>query len=73
MAAKMTLKAARVNKELTQEQAAELLGVTKDVVSNWERRITFPDVIMLGRIEKVYGVSYADLIFLPKEDALSVK
>ena len=34
MAGKMTLKAARVNKDLTQEQAASLLGVTKDVVSN---------------------------------------
>ncbi|MBR3243732.1 MAG: helix-turn-helix transcriptional regulator [Parasporobacterium sp.] len=69
MAGKMTLKAARVNKDLTQEQAASLLGVTKDVVSNWERRITFPDVIMLGRIEEVYGVSYNDLIFLPEENA----
>lgn len=69
MAGKMTLKAARVNKDLTQEQAAALLGVTKDVVSNWERRITFPDVIMLRRIEEVYGVSYNDLIFLPEENA----
>ena len=69
MAGKMTLKAARVNKELTQEQAAVLLGTTKDVVSNWERRITFPDVIMLRRIEEVYGVSYDDLIFLPEENA----
>ena len=70
---KMTLKAARVNKGLSQEQAAEMLGVTRNVVSNWERQLTFPDVVMLGKIEEVYGVSYADLIFLPESNALSVK
>lgn len=73
MSVKMSLKAARVNANLTQEQAGEKLGVSKDVVSNWERQITYPDVIMLGRIEEVYGVSYSDLIFLPQDNALSVK
>ena len=66
MSSKMTLKAARVNKDWTQEQAAERLGVTKDVVSNWERRRTFPDVRMLRKIEEVYEVPYSDLIFLPE-------
>ena len=69
MAVQMTLKAARVNKNLTQEQAAEKLGVTKDMVSNWECSRTYPDVLMLKRIEDVYGVSYADLIFLPRNNA----
>ena len=65
----ITLKAARVNKGYTQSQAAELLNTTKDVVSNWERGISFPDVIMLKKIEDVYGVSYNDLLFLNKNYA----
>lgn len=70
---KMTLKAARVNKGYTQEQAAELLEVSKDIVSNWERFITYPDVKDVKKIEKVYDVSYNDIIFLPEDSALSVK
>ena len=69
---KMTLKAARVNKGYTQERAAELLDVTKDIVSNWERFITYPDVKDVKKIEKVYGVTYNDIIFLPEDSALSV-
>ena len=65
----LTMKAARVNKGYTQREAADLLGTTKDVVSNWERGISFPDVIMLKRIEDVYGVSYKDLLFLQQNNA----
>ena len=68
----MTMKAARVNKGLSQVKAAKLLGVSRDVVSNWERGVTFPDVLQLKRIEEVYEVGYNDLIFLPQNDALSV-
>ncbi|WP_338078320.1 helix-turn-helix transcriptional regulator [Acetobacterium wieringae] len=68
----MTLKAARVNKSLTQLQAAEILGVTEDTVSNWERGKSYPDALMIKKIEKVYGVKYDDIIFLPKNNALSV-
>lgn len=60
----ITLKAARVNKGYTQQKAADLIGTTKDVISNWERGISFPDVRMLKKIEEVYEVSYQDLLFL---------
>ena len=63
---KMTLKAARVNSGLSQKEAGKMLGVSDDVLSNWERGISFPDVIQLKRIEKLYHVSYDNLIFLPK-------
>lgn len=62
----VTLKAARVNKGLTQEEAAKLIGVSADVISNWERQVSFPDVLQLKVIEQVYGVDYRHLIFLPK-------
>ncbi len=61
----ITLKAARVNSGLTQEEAGKLIGVSADTVSNWERYISFPDVLQLKEIERVYGISYQHLIFLP--------
>lgn len=32
----LTLKAARINVNLTQNQAAKLLNVSNDIISNWE-------------------------------------
>lgn len=61
---KMTMKTAREIKKLSQEDAARLIGVSVDTLSNYERGKTFPDVVTLKRIEKVYGVSYNQLIFL---------
>lgn len=61
----VTLRAARINKGLTQEEAGKLIGVSADVISNWERQISFPDVVQLKAIERVYGVDYQHLIFSP--------
>lgn len=69
---KLTLKAARVNKGLTQKDAAKLMGVSRNVISNWERQISFPDVLQVKRIEEVYGLKFQEIIFLPSEYALSV-
>lgn len=62
---KLTLKAARINAGFTQQQAAEQLNVSKDTVSNWERGKSYPGVPALKKMEKVYGVPYDDIIFLP--------
>lgn len=69
---KLTLKAARVNKGLTPKDAAKLMGVSRNVISNWERQISFPDVLQVKRIEEVYGLKFQEIIFLPSESALSV-
>lgn len=69
---KLTLKAARINKGLTQKDAAKLMGVSRNVISNWERQISFPDVLQVKRIEEVYGLQFQEIIFLPSESALSV-
>lgn len=69
---KLTLKAARVNKGLTQKDAAKLMGVSRNVISNWERQISFPDVLQVKRIEEVYGLKFQEIIFLPSESALGV-
>lgn len=60
----ITLKAARVNRGYTQREAAVLIDVTEDTISNWERGKSFPNVPQLKKIEEVYGVTYNDLIFL---------
>ena len=64
----ITLKSARVNRGLTQVKAAELIGITVDTLSNYERGRSFPDVPIIKRIEEVYGVPYNDLIFLPQNN-----
>lgn len=62
----ITLKSARVNKGLTQVNAAKLIGVTVDTLSNYERGKSFPDVPIIKKIEQVYGVPYNNLIFCQK-------
>lgn len=64
---KITLEAARVNAKLTQKEAAEALGVSSATICNWEKGRSFPDVIRIMKICKLYNVSYDDLIFLPND------
>ena len=68
----LSLKAARVNCNLTQEEAAKLIGVTPKMLSDWENGKSFPSVKRLPLILKAYNVRYDDLIFLPSEYTLSV-
>lgn len=69
----ITLKAARVNRGLTQSEAGKLLGVSQYTLGNWEAGKTFPDALQILKIQEVYGVGYDDLIFLPSNYALSVR
>lgn len=62
---RFTLKTAREMKRLTQEEAARLIGVSTDTLGNYERGKSYPDVPILRNIEKVYGIEYSQLIFLP--------
>lgn len=60
---KLSLKAARVNAGLTQENAAEKLNVAVVTIRNWEKGKSYPDVPQIKNIENVYGVEYKDIIF----------
>ena len=60
----MTLRAARVNKDLSQKEAALKLGIAVDTLANYEKGITFPDVPCIKKIEELYEVSYNDIDFL---------
>ena len=68
----ITLKAARINRGLTQAWAGKLLGVSSYTISNWETGKSFPDAMQILKIQEIYGVKYDDIIFLPANYALSV-
>ena len=62
---KVTLKVAREIAGLKQADAAKLLGISTDTLSNYERGKSYPDVPVIRKIEAVYGVTYDQIIFLP--------
>ena len=51
------IKAARIEKKLTQEQVAELLGVSRQTISNWENGKSYPDIISVIKMSECYDVS----------------
>lgn len=55
------LRQLRLEKGLTQEQAAQQLGVSPQSVSRWECGSTLPDVMLLPEISRMYGVTVDDL------------
>jgi len=55
------LKKLRQQKNLTQEQVAEKLGVSTHTVSRWERNASLPDVTLLPEIARLYCVTIDDL------------
>ena len=60
----ITLKAARVNKNLTRLKAAEILEISPDTLRNYENGKTFPNTAVIQKMETLYGLEYKDLIFL---------
>ena len=50
--------------KLSQLEASKLIGVRKGTLSNYERGTSFPDVPIIKKIEKVYGIKYDQIIFL---------
>lgn len=57
------IKAFREQKNLTQEQLAEQLNVTRQAVSNWETEKTQPDVETLHKIACALECSVEELIY----------
>ena len=69
---KVTIRAARVNVGLSQEESANRIGVSKKTLGNWENGITFPPADKIPAICDLYGVPYDRLNFLPN-DSLKAK
>lgn len=64
---KYTLKAIRINRGETQEQASKGIGISVETLANYEKGITYPDIPTLRRIENYYGVKYENINFLCSE------
>jgi len=56
------LKRIRKNKDMTQEDVAEIIGVTPQSVSKWERGDTYPDITLLPSLANLYETSIDSLI-----------
>jgi len=56
------LKRQRKLRELTQEQLADILGVTYQSVSRWERGECYPDVELLPTIAEYFGITTDELM-----------
>lgn len=66
------IKKLRVDKGLTQKDLANLLNVTSQAVSKWEKNDSEPDIATIVRISNIFGVSTDDLLN-PKNDELIEK
>lgn len=67
----VTLKQARELIGLKQFEAAEKIGITPETLANYEKGKSYPDIPVLRKIEKLYGVPYHRIIFLPLDFGLT--
>lgn len=55
----------RKEKQMTQKELADQLGVTDKAVSKWERGLSYPDVTLLPLLSKTLGVPVEELLEPP--------
>lgn len=61
----LTLKQYRLLNDLTQKEAADKLGVSSEVLSKWERGITFPTPPNIDKLCELYDTNYLLINFYP--------
>lgn len=66
------LKTLRKGRKLTQEQAAELLGITRATVSNYEVGRRAPHISELKRIGEFYGVGLDYFGLVPTDEVFDL-
>lgn len=69
--AQISLRAARINANMSRAEAAKILDVSVDTLHNWENGKTFPNVPQIVKIEQAYNIPYSDILFLPKDSGLT--
>ena len=63
---KISLAAARVNAEMTQEEVAEIMHVSKNTIINWEKGRVEGSFAILNTLASIYNYPI-DFISLPKK------
>lgn len=67
------IKRLRQARNLTQEELAEQLHVTRQAVSNWETGKNQPDIELLKTLAETFEVDVTELLYAPKPDAAKRK
>ena len=62
-----TIKSLRKEREITQEEFAEVLGVSCQSVSRWENDSCYPDIEMIPTIAAFFGVSVDRLVGIDEQ------
>lgn len=60
----ITLRAARVNANMTLADVANKMGVAKQTISNWENGKSEPKISQMEELSKLYSLS-SDFILMP--------
>lgn len=66
------IKKLRLQNEMTQVQLAEIVGVTKQSVSNWENDNIQPSIDMLIKLSKYFSVSTDYLLGMDNRKYLEI-
>ena len=53
----------RKQRKMTQDQLANLLGIGRTAIGNWETAYRTPDLYDIARMSKIFGVSADDFVF----------
>lgn len=65
----ISLKAARVNAELTQKEASERMGIDVSTIVSWESGRTSPKATQLQKLCDIYGLEGVDSLFLRQKSS----
>ncbi|WP_238403267.1 GNAT family N-acetyltransferase [Paenibacillus mesophilus] len=57
------IKELRSERNMTQQQLGDLLGVTGQAVSKWETGLATPDIMLLPKVAKLFGCTIDSLFF----------
>lgn len=52
----------RKRAQMTQRQASDLLGVRESTISEWERGLSTPSILLVPKIAQVYGASKEEVV-----------
>lgn len=64
---RLTLGMLRKKYNLSQLEVAEKLEIAPATWSKWERAKSFPDVVGIKKIEKLFKIKFADIDFLDEK------
>ena len=65
----ISLAAARVNAEMTQEEVAKMMDVDRSTVRRWEKGEKIPNYDESKKLSQIYGISL-DYIFFGKKSRI---